>query len=292
MTNLLSTIQSSLKSQPTTDAGKTQTEQAQSLASTAQTGKAQAPGSRGSASPALSNLAEKAQNIQAQQAQNQLMTQAQLEQTKVDQKAAEQAQSFAGQTDEMSQARISTRQKAHSQLKGMLQQTQQSLQSLNQQDMKSREEQIGTLARLSNDQYIHTLNQAATKANLDDEASFNLQLANVVFEDERELLESDLNFMSIMGMEHRDAMKAMANIDLETAISLAKSGAAAAGTAAMASGVSQVGGGLAQYYANKPTAKTPTNTSTLTESAHTDEAAQQSTLKPNYSKFDGWNEGQ
>ena len=252
MADLLSTIQSSLKSQPTTDAGKTQTEQAQSLASTAQTGKAQAPGSRGSASPALSNLAEKAQNIQAQQAQNQLMTQAQLEQTKVDQKAAEQAQSFAGQTDEMSQARISTRQKAHSQLKGMLQQTQQSLQSLNQQDMKSREEQIGTLARLSNDQYITNLNQAAQRANLDDEANFNLQLANVVFEDERELLESDLNFMSIMGMEHRDAMKAMSQLDLDMAISLAKTEASAAGVAAMASGVSQVGGGLAKYYADKP----------------------------------------
>ena len=259
--NLLSTIQSSLKANTQPQGPQSQTAQTQTLVSTAQTGKAQSPGST---TPALSNLAEKAQAIQTQQSQNQLLTQVQQEQTKVDQKAAAQAQNFAAQTQELDTRRLGARQQWQTQLRGMLQQNQEALQSLSQQDMKSREEQMGALARLSNDKYITNLTQAAEKSRLDDDYNFSIQLAQSIFEDERELLESDLEFQSLFNMEHRDAMRQVAQMDLDQALALARAGAKAQGQAAMWSGGAQATGAIAKHYADKEpkTKKDPGNGTT------------------------------
>lgn len=273
--SLLSTVQSSLKSQAQPQGPQSQTAQAQSLMSTAQTGKAQSPGST---TPALSNLAEKAQAIQTQQSQNQLLTQVQQEQTKVDQKAAAQAQTFAAQTQELDTKRLAVRQQWQTQLKGMLQQNQEALQGLSQQDTRSREEQIGALARLSNDKYITNLTQAAEKARLEDSYNFSTQLAHQVFDDERELLESNLDFISIFNMEHRDAMRQVSQMDLDQALAMARAGSKAAGVAAMASGASQVVGAGAKYWAESAD-KSSASTGTAPE---TKEA---STNTQNYSKL-------
>jgi hypothetical protein len=217
--------------QPT---GGTQTEQLAKLTATAQTGKEQQPAMGGQAR--LSAIGEKLANIQtltgaaAIQQQGLMQSDAQAQQEQIQQ------QQYAAQATQISQQRLDVMASFNNQVKGMYQQQASELQQLHTQDDKSRAEQMGTLLRLGDEQYITQLNDAATKSRLDNQVNFQAALNQSVFANETSLMSTNLQFRNYMGSDARSAAQQLNNMDLDFALQIARQDNKAASTRALWSG--------------------------------------------------------
>lgn len=86
---------------------------------------------------------------------------------------------------------------------------------------KAKMEQLGFAARLSNDQYVRSLQEQANKSRLSDAARFEEELTRTVFAEEEALFRDNLDFRALMSADQRQFTEATAQIDLDFAMSLA-----------------------------------------------------------------------
>lgn len=231
--------------------GGENTAQVQKLTSAAQTGKELGPTAGGGAG--LSAIGEKLAALNTRMQASAIQEGGLEQSTAQQQQAAAQQQSFTQQADLISQKRLDMRADFNNKLNGMVQQSQEQLQSLTQQDNRSKAEQMGTLMRLSSDQYVTKLNDAATRARLADASQFKVTLAATVFDQESDLLGSNLQFRNILQQDHRAAVASVANMDLDFAMALATAQNKSAAGTQMWSGIGSVGGAAASAgvtYAN------------------------------------------
>jgi len=229
------------------------TEQVAGLAAAAQSGKEQTAGAGGVAR--LSAIGEKLASLNTTIQANALQTQGTLQATAQGQQAAATQQQYQGQVNLMTQQRISMRTDFNNKLNGMLQQSAEQLQSLTIQDNRSRAEQMGTMLRLSNDEYVTKLNDQATRDRLTDAASFKMALATTVFDQETALFSNNLAFRNMLQQDHRNAVDAVASMDLDFAMSMATTQNKSAAANQMWSGVGTAGGTAAAgalYAYNQP----------------------------------------
>lgn len=222
-----------------------QTGEIQALTATAATGKEQAP-STGTAR--LSNIGERLATLQSNLQLGQVQKQGLLQSEAQQQQAEAQQQSFQASANLMTQQRVSQQQDAHNKLLGMLQQSQEQMQQLSLQDQRGRAEQMGFLLRLSSDKYITKLQDEATRARLDNAVQMRYQTQRAVFDEEQDMFTQNLQFRNILSQQHRDAVKALADIDLDFAIQVAQTEAKSANISGTWSGVGGLGTAGAQAY--------------------------------------------
>jgi hypothetical protein len=227
--------------------------QVQQLTATAQTGKDLSTSSGGQAR--LSSIGEKLASLNTSMSAAALSAQGTAQSAAQMQQSAATDQQFKQQAAQLNQKTLDMRADFTNKLDGMMQQSAEQLQSLTLQDQRSKAEQMGTMMRLASDQYVTKLNDAATRARLNNEASFKATLASTVFDQETALFGSNLQFRNMLQQEHRQAIASVANMDLDFAMSMATAENKSAAGTQMWSGIGSVAGTAGEAYANS--AKTP-----------------------------------
>jgi hypothetical protein len=96
--------------------------------------------------------------------------------------------------------------------------------SLDLNKKKAQTEQLGFIARLSDDAYVNNLQREGRKSRLQNKLKFQEELQKSIFDDERELFESDISFRQAMKKDSREFSEMMAQqgLDWKQALSVAE----------------------------------------------------------------------
>lgn len=194
-----------------------QTEQAQSLLRT-KLGKA---GS--SRQPRLSSVQE---NVAAQQVRagaNQLQQEGQIQGQQLQQQQMDLQTKEQESFKDILSKRDDIRQQFNLQTENLLQDAERNRQKLDTEEYKAKMEQVGFNMRLGNKQYIDSLEQIAAYKNLDNDLKFKYELANTIFQDEKNILEEYLDFQKLIDADDRSYQEALAKIDANYAYQAASS---------------------------------------------------------------------
>ncbi len=113
---------------------------------------------------------------------------------------------------------------------------------------KSKMEQLGFNMRLSNEQYLNQLQIQGQKSRLNDATAFQEEMKRTIYSDEEELMRDDLEFRRLLSADSRDFKDLLAQLDISTALDIAKAENSAANQRAMWEGVSSVVSGGAEAY--------------------------------------------
>ena len=84
-------------------------------------------------------------------------------------------------------------------------------------------EQMGILSRLSADKYVNQLQTEGAKRRLDDSNEFKLAMQETIYDDMKELIESDLDFKKMLGADDREFQKELQEMDINAAMAVIRS---------------------------------------------------------------------
>lgn len=96
--------------------------------------------------------------------------------------------------------------------------------SLDLNKKKAQTEQLGFIARLSDDAYVNNLQREGRKSRLSNKLKFQEELQKSIFDDERELFENDISFRQALKKDSREFAEMMAQqgLDWKQALSVAE----------------------------------------------------------------------
>lgn len=158
----------------------------------------------------------------------------------------------------MDQAVLDMRTKSVQQSNQLLGDLERGKKELNSEQAQLQLEQLGFNLRLANDRYVFNLQSEGIKNRLTNKYAFDEALQAAVFGNDYVVAKQAADDAIELGADKQKRLRAIAKIDLESAIALAGMQAAAYRTAAIAGGVSSVISAGAQYAASqKPTGSTP-----------------------------------
>lgn len=235
--------------------GGDQTQQTAQLMGVAQTGKDLGPGIGGQAK--LSALGERLANVNTLMSASALQQAGSMQSEAQQQQAEAQQQQTQGQMRQLSQEHLDQVESFNNQLSGIMQNKADEIQRMVLSDDKSKVEQVGLMLRLGNDKYMDQLSAAATRARLDNQASFQIALNTSVFAQETQLLGSSLEFRNYLQADRRAATDQLANMDIDFALQIATADNRAAAATTMWSGVGGIATGIGELANPKSKPKPP-----------------------------------
>lgn len=238
--NLLDTIRAN--SQPQPQGVTDETQRLQTLLR-ARSGKSLSGGP-----VAASNLQETAAVDQANLQLGQVGQQAVMQSEELAQQEAGQAQQIAIQKQEIEQGRRFNTIQNQIRTDALLQDLEQNKGRIGADREKAVVAQVAQNLRLQNQKYIDDLQREGQKARLDDEISFNEELARSTFADNKELLEIQLGNKSILDAKDWEFRKAMGQMSTEQAYETFRNEAKAEQQRAIYTGIAGVAGASAGAY--------------------------------------------
>lgn len=119
---------------------------------------------------------------------------------------------------------------------------------LSEADRIDKMETIGSSLRLADEKYLYDLEDTGRRERLDDAQGRDWALKKAVFDDQLDMLEENISFQQSLDMEEADFIKWLADLDIETALSVAESAARSSQETAMISGLgTATRAGMAAY---------------------------------------------
>jgi hypothetical protein len=227
-------------------------QQAQSILS-AQTGKEKAP--TAFQGPAKSNLAELAAQDQTKQGLGQVQEQRGMQSQLFQAEQARQKEQEQQQLEQLDADELNQREELLNRGEEIMQEWRNQGTQLDLKKKAAQTEQLGFIARLSDDAYVNNLKREGRKARLNNKLKFQEELQKAIFDDERELFESDLSFKQAMKQDAREFKELLANegLDWKKALQVAEMKSQA--TQQTWTGIGQLGQagmqGYGQYAANE-----------------------------------------
>lgn len=224
-----------------------QTQQAENLLS-ARSGKAVTPG----AAPRATNIQEQ---VQDQLTRGQLADVAQQSSMQAAQQGQEQRaieQQFAQQKAQLSEQDISTQETYQRQVEAALKDYERNIKQLDVAKQGAKVEQLGFQLRLSNQNYVMQLKDAAARDRITSDTGFKEALQRTIFADEIDLLSTDLDFRMLLRADDAQFQKMVANIDIDTALAIASAQAKDAASQQMMGGINTLISAGATYAARQP----------------------------------------
>ena len=216
-TTLLESLQNKMKNQSKPEQASPGQTQAVQRLQRAASGKA--VGSRG---PAVSSLGEKMARTQADQAIGQIQQKGQLQEQQQLQQQADQTQAAEQQRAGIQQSREQAKQAAAQQMAELEQNLEQGRDKADFQEYAAYLEQMGFLARLSNDQYITQLQQQGKLNRLDNELSFKEALVEESLDFASDELIKSLDFKRAVDMDNDEFLRYLGTISIEQAMQVAQ----------------------------------------------------------------------
>jgi hypothetical protein len=212
-----------------------QTEQAQNLLS-ARSGKATAPG----AAPRATNIQEQVQDQLTRGQLSEVAQQASLQSRQQGQEQRAVEQQFAQQTAQLNEQDIASQETYQRQVEAALKDYQRNIKQLDVAKQGAKVEQLGFQLRLSNQNYLMQLKNAAARDRITSAVGFQEALQRTVFADEIDLMSSDLDFRMLLKADDAQFNKMLAQIDIDTALEIAKAQAKDAAAQQTVSGINQL----------------------------------------------------
>ena len=133
------------------------------------------------------------------------------------------------------------------------------LTTLSEREKLDRMEAASQAARLADEKYAFTLADEGRRRRLTDARQFDIALKESVFEDEADLIRTDLKFKTMLDKDEQSFQIALSNMDLATAIALAGQKQSDANKSSVISAGTDIISKAAGYYAGRE-APTPTTT--------------------------------
>jgi hypothetical protein len=200
--------------------------------------------------PRISNIGEQLANRQAQLGQQQLQQQGQTAAANVQQEEEYRQAQESTQTAALDEQSLEQMDQYTRQNEAILDEYSQGQRQLDLNKDKAKLEQVGFMARLSNQQYIDNLQREGARARLDNDTNFRENLARSVFDDEQDMFKDDLTFRSMINADNRSFADQLQNIDVDYALKMAEAENQAANQRMMWTGVGNVTSGGIQAYAS------------------------------------------
>jgi len=171
--------------------------------------------------PEAVSLAEQVAATAAKQQQEEdvLAGKVQAEQLAMEEKAQQEAARQKGA--ELDEKRLNMQQDLQNKVSNILQEYSQRVGEIDMREDSAKTQYVTTLMRLSNEDYIDQLEVEGARSRLQDQASFEWELTQSIFEDELDLLKNDLEFRSSIAAENREWKEYMAEWTLDQAMELA-----------------------------------------------------------------------
>lgn len=216
------------------------------------TGRESAP----SSGPRSSTLAERISQGQVRAAESE---QARKERVQSEQlKLAEDAQLQSLNDQQLAQVEsaLDMKQQVAQRTEQLLNDLERSTDQLDFQKDAAKFEQVGFNLRMNNRKYIDSLNDAARRARLDDDARFREELLRATLDESRELLDSDLEFRRLMSADEREFTRELSNLSIEQALQYANAGIEQANRLGKYQSIGTLISGAAQGYQQYETQQT------------------------------------
>jgi len=172
------------------------------------------------------SVAETAARGETQQQLADVGQAAQLQATQIGQAAQAQQQQQSQQEANLAFQRQQNKLQSRIQTESILRGLEQGRASLSEDKRQAGMEQVAANLRLQTDSYINQLQQEGYKARLQDDLSFDLALKKQIAADNISLLQLKLDNQTLLDSNDRDFKKQLAQIDMNTAIQMAKQDAA------------------------------------------------------------------
>ncbi len=237
----------------------------QRLASQVKTGKAGTGQAAGDAE--LSNVQQQLAEQQTAAAAEQLQQAGTIAATELGQQQTAAEMQVSQQEFETEERRLNLNQQYQQSLTNLITEYEQNFAQLDARKQQAKLEQIGFLMRLADDKYTTQLQINGRRARLENEYAFKENLQRAVFDDELELLSSNLMFRQLLNMDNREWKEQMQDIDIDFAMQIALAETKAASTQAVISGVGEVvtaGAKTYKEFAKPPAENTQTTTTPTT----------------------------
>jgi hypothetical protein len=187
--------------------------------------------------------------------EQQLKQAEQMQAAQVDQAQRQQEQQFQFQAQDQEERVLNARMEWSNQAAQVIGQFSKESFKLEQARTKSAVEFSASLMRLANEDYVERLRMEGQRSRLDDELSFKEAMTKSVFEEELDMFIGDLNFRSIVMADARAHREALAAVDINFALQMANSSAAAAAATqqwqAIGTGISATSDVIKAYAANQ-----------------------------------------
>lgn len=168
-------------------------------------------------STALSTQQEQAALAQTAQQMQPVQQAAQTQALAQEQQAREVAQKTQQQQADIAQARQANTMQTQLRTDQLLQELEQGRGKIDLSKYQANLEQVGHSLRLSNQQYIDTLQREGARARLNDSLQFSEQLAKSIMSDNKDLLEKQLGNKSILAASDREFSKRMSQMGIQNA---------------------------------------------------------------------------
>lgn len=253
MASLLDTLRNNM-TQPAQKQGVSDTTNLAATLQRAKSGKAVAPGM------AMSNLGEQAA-VQATNAElGQAQQQGQLAAVGAEQQAENIASQGQQQITEVGQQRTGNQIQSRLQTNQLFNELESSGKELDLQKDRAKLEQLATNLALQDKKYVANLQQEGAKKRLNDKTAFADEVARTSLGNGLDIFKQQLGNKSIAGASNREFSKALAEMDINAAMEMAKQSAKAQSTAQKYGAL----GGLASAgisYASRPSDSTAEDTS-------------------------------
>lgn len=174
----------------------------------------------GETGPAAVSLAEQvaASAAEQQRQEDVLAGKIQAEQLTMQEKA--QQEQFRQQNIELDEKALNARLDLQNKTSNLLQDYSQRSGEIEMRQESAKTQYLATLMRLSNDDYLDKLETEAAASRLQEQAAFEWELSQSIFDEEINLLKSDLAFRSAMAGDDRAFKEYLAEMELSTALEL------------------------------------------------------------------------
>jgi hypothetical protein len=216
----------------------------QDILRTKETGKATS-----SSGPRASSLGEAAAVDTYKQQQQQLVNQVNINQQQLEQQKTEQQRVVDEQNAGLVNKAATMQDQFSKQFDSILKESNQQNRQLDFKSDAHTLEMLGANARLQSDKYVTMLQLEGNAKRMDQKDKFELEMARTVFKDNLDILQKKMDASIVYTDKENDFENQLANIDIFSAVDMAKIAIKEANTQSVASGAGGIVSGSAQGYA-------------------------------------------
>lgn len=173
--------------------------------------------------PSAASLAEQVAATAAEQQRQEDVLQGKIQAEQLSMQERAQQEEARQKSKQLDEQVLNAKQDMQNKVSNILQEYTQRSGEIDMREESAKTQFALTMMRLSNDDYLDQLEVEGARSRLQEEASFQWELTQSIFEEEIDILKNDLSFRSAMAADDRAFKEYMAEWDIDNALQLALS---------------------------------------------------------------------
>jgi hypothetical protein len=170
--------------------------------------------------PGAASLAEQVAATAAEQQRQEDVLQGKIQAEQLSMQERQQQEEARQKSKQLDEQVLNAKQDMQNKVSNILQEYTQRSGEIDMREESAKTQFALTMMRLSNDDYLDQLEVEGARSRLQEEASFQWELTQSIFEEEIDILKNDLSFRSAMAGDDRAFKEYLAEMELSTALEL------------------------------------------------------------------------